>query len=60
MEEEEHFSTGESGEGGQRGEGSILNVGGERAHTEDRGSKGGIRVGRQWSGVGTANKGGEG
>jgi hypothetical protein len=51
MEEEEHCSIGESGEGRQRGDGSILNVGGERTHLEDRGSKGGRKGGRKWSGI---------
>ncbi len=60
MEEEEHYSTGESGEGGQRGDGSILDVGGERTHPEDRGSKGGRRGGRRWSGMRIVNKGGGG
>ncbi len=58
MEEEEHCSTGESGEGGQRGDGSILDVGGERTHPENRGSEGGRRGGQQWSGVRIVNKGG--
>ncbi len=51
MEEEDQCSTGESGKEGQRGDRSILEVGGERAHPEDRGSKGGRRGGRQWSGM---------
>jgi hypothetical protein len=46
MEEEKHCPTGESGEGGQRGDESILDVGGERTYPEDRGSKGGRRGGR--------------
>ncbi len=45
MEEEKHCFTGESGQGGQRGDGSILDVGGERTHLEDRRSEGGRRGG---------------
>jgi hypothetical protein len=47
MEEEEHCSTIESGEGGQRGDGSILDAGGERTYPNNRGSKGGRRAGRR-------------
>jgi hypothetical protein len=60
MEEEEYCTTGESGEGGQRKDGSILDVGEEKTHPEDIGSEGGRRGGRRWSGMRILNKGGKG